>query len=203
MTVIVRHRINSLEDLSIIEKSFGIEVDVRSKNGELVMAHDPFSDSHTLFHDWLESYDHNLLIVNLKEEGLELKIITQLNASGVSNYFFLDQSFPFLIKLIHKVHYKTSIRYSDIESIHTIENLLKNNDGKPNWVWIDSFSGNWEHLRNLSQLKQFGFKLCLASPELHGRSLDSEIDQITGFCNVNELDAVCTKLQKNWERTLI
>ena len=203
MTVIVRHRINSLEDLSMIEKSFGIEVDIRSKNGELVMAHDPFSDSHTPFYDWLESYDHNLLIVNLKEEGLELKIITQLNALGISNYFFLDQSFPFLIKLIHKVNFKTSIRYSDIESIQTIENLLNNEDGRPNWVWIDSFSGNWEHLRNLSQLKHFGFKLCLASPELHGRSLDSEIDQITSFCNVNELDAVCTKLQKNWGRILI
>jgi hypothetical protein len=200
MTVIVRHRINSLEDLSIIEKSFGIEVDVRSKNGELVMAHDPFSDSHTLFHDWLESYDHNLLIVNLKEEGLESKIIAQLNASGVSNYFFLDQSFPFLIKWSKLGERHCAVRVSEFESIETALSLA----GKIDWVWVDCFTKFPLVGIDAKRLQDAGFKLCLVSPELQGRPADTAIPELAKLLNERHItaDAICTKNPELWKECL-
>ena len=55
------------------------------------------------------------------------------------------------------------------------------------------------------RLKSGGFKLCLVSPELQGRSADSEIPIMVSLLrelNI-EADAVCTKRPDIWEKFVL
>ena len=57
-------------------------------------------------------------------------------------------------------------------------------------------------LRILRACKELGIKTCLVSPELQGRNVDGELDQILGLVDLNDLDAVCTKNPDFWLESL-
>ena len=132
--IIIKHRQNEISDLKQLPKNFGAEIDIRSQFNELILHHDPFNKGQ-LLKNWLEHYDHKFLILNVKEEGLEEMIINLLEKFNISNYFFLDQSFPFLMKYSRKKNKHLATRLSDYENIKNIVSL-KN---KVQWVWIDYF----------------------------------------------------------------
>ena len=94
---IIIHRVNTIKKLETVDSNFGVEIDIRSNDGKLILQHDPFEYGDS-FDEWLKSYKHGKIILNIKEEGLEDYIIKSLNNHHIDNYFFLDQSFPFLIK---------------------------------------------------------------------------------------------------------
>ena len=98
MTIFVRHRINTISNLLETPTRFGVEIDLRSSHQDIILCHDPFSKNSVNFRDWLQHFDHRFLILNVKEEGLENHITQILTKLSINNYFFLDQSFPFLIK---------------------------------------------------------------------------------------------------------
>jgi len=52
---------------------------------------------------------------------------------GISNYFFLDQSFPFLIKWAKLGEKRLAVRVSEYESIDTALTLQE----KAEWIWVD------------------------------------------------------------------
>jgi hypothetical protein len=193
-----QHRVNSIEALKQTSPNYGIEMDLRSRGNQLVLHHDPFSRDAVPFTDWLKHYKHRLLILNIKEEGLEQEAIRILSEFYISDYFFLDQSFPFLIKTLKSGEPRTAVRFSEYESLQTIQNLLV----RPTWVWIDSFEGDWEHLQSLPVLKNLGFKTCLVSPELQGRNLDGELELVIQRLAEVEcsVDAICTKNPMNWAK---
>jgi hypothetical protein len=58
---IIKHRINTIEELVLVESDYGVEIDLRSKNGEIILSHDPFSEESVRFSDWLEFYHHKTL----------------------------------------------------------------------------------------------------------------------------------------------
>ena len=93
----IAHRINTRLQLEDIEKDLGIEVDIRSIGQNLIVHHDPMEKGE-LFDYWLEAYNHSTLILNVKEEGLEPFLIEKMFKHGIDDYFFLDQSFPFLLR---------------------------------------------------------------------------------------------------------
>ena len=70
---IIYHRVNTLKKLLSTPTSYGVEIDIRSYNEELIIHHDPFTEG-LLFKTWLENYNHKFLVVNIKEEGLEEQI---------------------------------------------------------------------------------------------------------------------------------
>jgi len=92
--LIIEHRKNSSAELVAVPTSNGVEIDVRSNQEGLYLSHDPY-DAGESFHNWLKSYRHELIVVNVKEEGLENSCLSLLEDAGVSNFFFLDQSTPF------------------------------------------------------------------------------------------------------------
>ena len=94
---IILHRRNSIQSLKKTPITYGVEVDIRSKGEELILNHDPFQVGER-FSEWIRNYKHGTLILNVKEEGLEEKILKYVNLHKIKSYFFLDQSFPFLIK---------------------------------------------------------------------------------------------------------
>lgn len=195
---IIKHRINTKNGLLETNRSFGIEMDVRSRGNQIVVTHDPFNAEAELFEDWISEYRHGTLVVNVKEEGIEQRVCDTLKECGVIDYFLLDQSFPFMMKTLFSSESRTAARLSEVESIETVLKLKEVSGIFPDWVWIDCFRGNWTHLEKIASVKALGIKTCLVSPELQGRNVGGELDQILGLVDLNNLDAVCTKNPDLW-----
>jgi len=192
----VAHRINDINLLRETPVEFGIEVDIRTFGRDLIIHHEPYERGE-LFEIWLEEYNHKLLILNVKEEGLEQKILKLLEIKNIDNFFFLDQSFPFLIKTINSGEKRCSIRVSEYERIETAMSL-KN---KVDWIWLDCFDRFPITEEELFSLKnEGGFKICIVSPELQGRSSTEEILNYKETLNSMNFvgDAVCTKYPTLW-----
>jgi hypothetical protein len=193
---IIAHRKNTIAELSQTPPQFGIEVDIRSWGEELTIHHDPFVQGEA-FTAWLKHYQHRLLILNVKEEGLEARLIELMNEHGIENYFFLDQSFPFLVKWAKLGEKRLAIRVSEYESIDTALSLKD----KANWIWVDCFTQFPLNQNTAKQLKEANFKLCLVSPELQGRNAELEIPALQKLLKVENItpDAVCTKRPDLWQ----
>jgi hypothetical protein len=90
------------------------------------------------------------------------------------------------------------VRISEYESVTTAMAL----DPRPDWVWVDSFTGSYPSAEDLRTLSGAGFRLMLVSPELQGRSLDDEMPTVEQrFAEAGvPLDGVCTKLPARWHR---
>ena len=194
---IIKHRCNTIKDLKATPIRYGAEVDIRSEGSELIIHHEPFIGGES-FEKWIDSYKHGTLILNVKEEGLEERTIALLRSKGITDYFFLDQSFPFLIKWSKKGENRCAVRVSEFESIETTLTLA----GKVDWVWVDCFSKFPLSKIDEQRLKQAGFKLCLVSPELQGREAETGIPSLIKLLSELKIqvDAVCTKHPKLWEK---
>jgi len=193
---IIAHRKNTIAELSQTPSEFGIEVDIRSWEKQLTIHHDPFIKGED-FSEWLKHYQHQTLILNVKEEGLETRLIELMKERGISNYFFLDQSFPFLIKWAKLGEKRLAVRVSEYESIDTALTL----QDKADWIWVDCFTKFPLSENDAKHLKAAHFKLCLVSPELQGRDADTEIPALQKLLKARNItaDAVCTKRPELWQ----
>jgi len=193
---LICHRRNTLADLVATPSKYGVEIDVRSRGEELILHHDPFSDG-VRFKEWLQAYKHGTLILNVKEDGLEEPLTEFMKARGVVDYFFLDQSFPSLVKWSQSGERRCAVRVSEYESIETAMSL----SGYVDWVWVDCFSQLSLNHSAALRLQRAGFKLCLVSPELQGRDAATSIPSLMRLLHENEIDveAVCTKRPDLWE----
>jgi hypothetical protein len=197
--LIIKHRVNTSIELNALNTKFGVEIDIRTYGENIVVSHDPFNRDAEEFNTWLSKFKHKTLIINLKEEGLEDRLNMIMNRFPHIDYFFLDQSFPFLVKTLKVKEFRTSIRFSDLESIETLKLVVEKLSCKPNWIWIDDFTGNWEHLEILKTIDLSDIKTCLVSPELQGRDLSTEFDKITRGFDYFSPSAICTKMPEYWE----
>ena len=187
---IIVHRRNTIAELKATPAKYGIEMDIRSYGGRLIVHHEPFVNA-VDFEEWIKFYKHKTLILNIKEEGIEYRVKEIVEKYGIQDYFFLDLSFPYLIKMINSGEKRVAIRFSEYESLETVLTLT----GKAEWVWIDCFTRCPLHMENYRILSN-NFKLCLVSPELVGRGV--EIRKIQKTISCMKLDAVCTKQPHAW-----
>jgi hypothetical protein len=192
---IIAHRRNTIAELQATPVDHGIELDLRSHGDELHIHHDPFNRGEP-FERWLDHYRHGPLILNVKEEGLEARLITLMADRGIQDYFFLDQSFPFLIKWARKGERRSAVRVSEYESIETALSLA----GMVEWVWVDCFTRFPLDGAQARRLTEAGFKLCLVSPELQGRDADIEVPALRELLEHQGVvaEAVCTKRPDLW-----
>ena len=192
---IISHRRNTLQELQATPEAYGIEVDIRSHGDQLIIHHDPFAEGEA-FETWLDHYKHGTLILNVKEEGLETRLVALMQERGISDFFFLDQSFPFLVKWSKLGERRCAVRVSEFESIATAMTLA----GKVDWVWVDCFTRFPLSGAEARSLQAAGFKLCLVSPELQGRDAATEIPTMIRLLAERQIvaDAVCTKRVELW-----
>jgi hypothetical protein len=193
--IVIQHRVNDLNLLQQTPNHFGVEVDIRSNQTELYLSHDPFTAGPS-FSDFLENFSHAFIVLNVKEEGLEDRCVDLLRRKGIQDYFFLDQSIPFLIKRGLKGLKDGACRISEYESLSTVINLVT----FCNWVWVDSFNSEGVSFETLTHLNSLGLKICLVSPELHGINRQDEIQFLASLTQrLNfQIDAVCTKFPEKW-----
>jgi len=191
----IAHRINTIKELLKVPKKYGVEIDLRDYGDKIILQHDPFKKGED-FEEYLKFYNHKFIILNIKSEGIEFKILKILKRFKIKNYFFLDCSFPMINLLSSKNEKKIALRFSEFESIQTI--ILMS--GKANFVWVDCFSKLPINFNNYKLLKKHKFKLCLVSPELQNQS--SKISKYKEFINKESIqfDFICTKIfnMKNW-----
>ena len=190
----ILHRVNTIKYLKKVPTEFGVEVDIRSFNNKVIISHEPLLNG-IEFEEWINFYNHNFLILNIKEEGLEKYVLDILKKYKIRNFFFLDQSFPFLLKTINSGEKRCAIRISEFESIDSAYNLA----GKIEWVWIDYFNKFPLNHKDFLELKKLGYKICIVSPEIQGKE-NYEIKILINFLKENKIipDAVCTRELDLW-----
>lgn len=193
---LIVHRRNLLSELAAVPEKYGVEIDLRSWGDKLILHHDAFVEGED-FAPWIAAYKHRTLILNVKEEGLEARLLETMAAHGIEDFFFLDQSFPFLVKTARAGERRCAIRVSEFETVETALTLA----GKIDWVWVDCFTRFPLKRADGRRLVDAGFKLCLVSPELQGRTDPGEIAAMRALCAEEEIDiaAVCTKRPDLWE----
>jgi len=194
---LISHRRNTVAELRATNSRYGVEVDIRSEGHRLIIHHDPFAAGED-FEEWVGAYQHGTLILNVKEEGLESRLISIMQSKKIDDYFFLDQSFPFLVKWSRAGERRCAVRVSEFESVDTALTLA----GKVDWVWVDCFTHFALSGADAQRLSTAGFKLCLVSPELQGRNAETEIPELALILKQRNItaDAVCTKRPDLWEK---
>ncbi len=196
--IIICHRINSIKQLKKIPYKYGVEIDVRDYKNKLVLNHDPFKKGETLI-NYLKYFKHKFLIINVKSEGIETKIYEILKKKKINNFFFLDISLPFIIKISESLTKKISVRVSDMEDIQTAYNFRK----KVNWAWLDYFKKKSIRLDQVNLLHKMKYKICYVSHELQNRKIQKK--EINFFKKVKQkkikLDMIIIKYKniKFWE----
>ncbi len=188
MTHFIAHRINTSKELYELPSEYGVELDLRDQGDRLILQHDPFIDGED-FEEYLNHYHHGTMILNIKSERIEHKVLELIKKYHINDYFFLDSSFPMIYLLSKSGEKKCAVRFSEFEGLDTIFSMKD----KIDWVWVDCFSKLPINQDNFFQLKEAGFKLCLVSPELQGRPEDIQSYKTYLDSENITFDAICTK----------
>ena len=193
----IAHRVNTIKELKKIPKKYGVELDLRDFGERLILQHDPFIDGED-FEEYLKHYNHGTMILNIKSERIEYKVLELIRKYNIQKYFFLDSSFPMVNLLSNQGERKIALRFSEFESLDTILKL-KN---KIDWVWIDCFSKLPINRYNYKLLKDLNLKLCLVSPELQRQ--EEKIKEYKDYLRKEGvfLDAICCKVKNipKWKK---
>lgn len=187
--IFISHRVNKVEELRGLELQYGVEIDLRDNvNGTVYMEHDPFTPGED-FESYLKEYKHGLMILNIKSERIEYKVLELIKKYNIKEYFFLDSSFPMIKQLAFEGERNIALRYSEYEGLDT----LKVMQGKVEWVWVDCFTKIPLNREIYNEIKSMGYKLCFVSPELQGQGekLESYAEYIKDQGII--FDAICTK----------
>lgn len=197
-TLFICHRINKSCELDNVENDQGIELDLRDQGDKLILSHDPFNTGEE-FEQFLKKYTKQFIILNIKSERIEYKILELLKKYNIQNYFFLDSSFPMIYQLNKIDEKKIAIRFSEFESIESVEKVKD----LVEWVWIDCFNDSPLDKKSYNMIKKLGLKICLVSPELQGHD-KNKIDMFKESIKNNKfkIDAICTKYYniKYWKK---
>lgn len=196
MTEFIAHRINTIEELVNIPNHCGVELDLRDYGSDIIIQHDPFKVGQN-FEEYLKNYNHGTLILNVKSEQIEFRVLDLIKKYEVKEYFFLDCSFPMIYQLSSIGENNLAVRFSEFEGIDTILNLKE----RVKWVWVDCFTKLPITRGVYDKLIENKFKLCLVSPELQGQG--NKIEEYKGYLKENDIvfDAICTKFYNinKWE----
>ena len=149
--------------------NFGTETDIRDYRGKLVISHDIADDDSLLVENFFNLYNNfsNLpLALNIKSDGLQMKLKVLLKKYNIENYFVFDMSVPDTLHYLnHSINFFT--RQSEYEKSPS---FYENSNG----VWLDEFNGHWITQDIIQMHVNNHKKICIVSPDLHKRSYKKE-----------------------------
>lgn len=160
---------------------FGVETDIRSFLGSLVISHDPIMSSENLV-GW-EISNGNRFALNLKEDGLVKSLNFHKDWIASSSSFLFDGSLPQMY-LAWKSEVPHALRVSEYE---------KEVPWSSEFLWIDGFETDWwiddKFVMSLTSTTHCVF----VSPELHGRDHHRAFDWFAKMKSNMVFDfSVCT-----------
>jgi len=162
---IVAHRINLINELLQVPVKYGCEIDIRSQHSKLILNHEPYLSGDSLV-DYLDNYKHRLLVLNIKEAGIENDVLQLVRARNIPSFFLLDVEFPYLYRSSRLGERAIAVRFSEDEPIELVYNYNKLVD----WVWVDT-NTKLPIISN-NKLVLSSMHTCLVCPERWGRPND-------------------------------
>lgn len=195
----ILHRVHNPAELSTLSSSVGIEFDVHAYGDRLVVTHDAFSDGIDL-EDFLRLCKTiPILAINVKEEGIEERVIRITQACYGDSFFLFDVPFPQIFRMGNKYGLHLCLRVSDIETLDL--NVCR---GFATFIWLDTFCGNlWLNQDEYMKIKELGYRICFVSPELHrppkgdAHSFSKQIEDLVSLPEYSN-DYICTKHLTAW-----
>ena len=150
---------NSIDSFEAAEnKGFSIETDLRSFNGDVVISHDSILSESNVRLSSLTQLNSSFAL-NIKEDGLQSKIVDLREWIKSSSSFVFDGSLPEMYR------YKNL----GIEHALRISEYERELAWDCNTVWLDSFESDW-WIDDISLIENLqGKNVIIVSPELHGR----------------------------------
>ncbi len=183
------------------ELGFGTETDVRDYCGNLVISHDVADSSCMPFSRFLQlysSYPTNLpLALNIKADGLQMKLTAELNNFGIKNYFVFDMSVPDGLACL-RAGLRTFTRQSEYEQDPPYYESAQG-------VWIDEFHDHWVSRSVLERHLAARKEICIVSPDLHGRDpkkVWGDYREISRNLESGARIMICTDLPEDAERMI-
>jgi len=172
------------------ESGFGVELDVRDYNSQLVVSHDPArnNNDHLLLSKVFKLYKHkssfsHYIAINIKSDGLIDELKKQINSYEIIKYFTFDMSVPELLR-----YRNTCMNYfTRISEFEPNPNMLDDAAG----IWLDAFESEWYDADYIQCLLKTGKQVCIVSSELHGRDHTHQWALIKGLNDQNNL-MLCT-----------
>ena len=146
---------------------YGTETDVRDLAGALVISHDmPRGDEMSLT-DFLALHAGRglPLAMNIKADGLAQPLRDAMRRHAVPDWFAFDMSVPDM-----RAHLRLG---------NPVFTRLSEVERQPVWfeqacgVWLDGFESTWFGTADITDLLRAGKRVCVVSPELHGREADA------------------------------
>lgn len=142
---------------------YGLETDIRDRNGTLVVSHDPATDSAIKFDRYLEiaASSNIMLALNIKSDGIGQYLKRSLDRFDIENYFVFDMSIPEMFN-----YWRLGLKfYTHISDLCRHPPALENAAG----IWLDCFNSLWYDTSNLKNIISLGLPVCVVSEELHSR----------------------------------
>lgn len=191
---IIIHRVNTVTELKKIPTKYGVEIDIRAYGNRLVLNHEPFKNGDSL-EKYLKNFKHAFVIFNIKESGIENRVISLARSYKIVNYFLLDVEPYWIHHATQDGFRKIALRYSENEPI----NMALKYKNKVDWLWIDIPTKLPLTPNIVNKIR--GLKTCLVCPERWNRPEDIKtyIKKIKKL--EFKLDAVMTSLGQSvrWE----
>jgi glycerophosphoryl diester phosphodiesterase len=143
--------------------AFGTETDVRDCMGELVISHDMPQGGEMKLDEFLDILAQRdvPLAINIKSDGLAAQLAQTMRRRQVRDWFVFDMAVPDM-----RAHLEAGTpvftRMSEVEQVPA---YLEQASG----VWLDMFSSQWYDSTVIEGLLSQGKRVCVVSPELHGK----------------------------------
>lgn len=166
---------------------FGTETDVRDSLGRLVISHDMPSGKEQLFDEFLisaESIKRPLtLALNIKADGLADSLTKQLADYPLLDCFVFDMAVPDMRQYLN-AGVPVFTRMSEVERNPA---FLDQTAG----VWLDAFDAEWYDNTIIQNLIGMDKRVCIVSPELHGRPHQNHWSQLSAWGGTDQV-ILCT-----------
>ncbi len=144
---------------------FGIELDIRDHCGSVVVAHDPPVGDELEFGSVVSALadaGRRLPIaINVKADGLGKDVAEIVTEHELDDAFVFDMAVPDALNYL-RLGLPCFTRLSEVEPEPA---FLSQSSG----VWVDSFTTDWRDQGEVERYAKLGKRVCLVSPELHGR----------------------------------
>lgn len=157
---------------------FGTETDLRDADGRLVIAHDPPAPGAAALPAARVLAMHRAmapdtpLALNVKADGLQDLLVRALEEHAVRDAFVFDMSVPDMRGWL-AAGVPVFTRQSEIEPEPV---LYREAAG----VWLDAFAEEWWEPGLVRAHLEAGKRVCIVSPELHGREHRRVWDVLAG-----------------------
>lgn len=153
-----------------IVNGYGIEFDLRDYKRELVVAHNMTTSRSLKLYDVfaklckLDNFSKGVYAINIKCDSIEKEVFAFVKHFKITrNSFVFDMSFPstYIFYRFYK-NLNIAVRQSEFETFPLLYSQIK-------WLWLDEFQRHWISNKIITKHIKNGKKLCIVSPELHGR----------------------------------